>query len=316
MKKKELKINNEIGSDFKAVSRASSLIAQGVNPDELEILPIGGARRAFSKEIEKCYAFISEVSNKQIIRIESNREGLYDMLPEGVFHKLATGTEVLDEDVMIEDIRTKRQEETEARKFFAPFEIELNHLRLQLEIYETRLDMQTSYNEMSNLLIHSWPELQILNSKQRVIWMHFIPEIQYHKNDLNYIEQFLNLLLNIPVNLQLKRLTRPLTWIDNDIQSKASLGNCSLGISTILTQEIEIDVEVLEIRLGPTYHQLIKSYLPNEENEIIINTVLDYLLPAELDHQIIYDLLPEVKSTFLGQENQESISILGHTTYL
>jgi len=316
MQSKALHTNNELFTDYRAVTRAASLIAQGVDINSIELVPVGGSSRAYAKEIERSFSYVSERSAEKRYRIEINREGIYDMLPEGLFHTLVAGTEVLDEDIMVEDIQQKRQEEKEARQFFLPFEIELNHLRLLLEGYENRLDMQTSFNDMSDLLLSSWPELSLLNNRQRVIWMHFIPEIQQHKNDLPYIEEFLNLLLEIPVRVQRKFVTRPLAWIDESLQREAALGRGILGVNTITSQTYEMDVELIEIQLGPTYPQLLQAYLPNASDERIIDMTLDYLLPADVSYQLIYDLLPELKATYLHDLPEASQQVLGHTSYL
>lgn len=316
MKSKTKKKANDLTSNFKASTLGASLVHSGMSLNQIEILPLGGRKRAYSKEIENIYTLVSETSGLEYTRIEINREGIYDMLPEGLFHTLATGTEVLDEDIMIEDIRIKRQEEKEARTFFAPFEIELSYARILLEVYENRLDMQTSFNEMSNLLVRSWEELKKLNSKQRVIWMHFIPEIQYHKNDLNYLQEFLTLLTNLPITIKKKTITKQNNWVTDDLEANFALGKTTLGLNSITKQSELETVDTIEIKIGPSTPDLIQSYLPNEKNESIITMTTDYLLPTNIDIEIIYDLLPEIKFSQLTDVPQSSTTVLGHTSYL
>lgn len=315
MKIQAKKKANIINTDYKATSIAADLVHYGLDPNQIEILPVGGSKRAFSKEIESVYNYISETSGQQYTRIEINREGLYDMLPEGLFHTLATGTEVLDEDIMIEDIRNKRKEEKDARTFFAPFEIEISQIKMLLEIYENRLDMQTSFSEMGNLLTRSWEELKLLNNKQRVIWMHFIPEIQYRKNDLNYLQHFLTTLTNLPITVSKKTISKHNAWEDSTDNS-FSLGNTSLGVDSVTKFIEKENINIIEIKIGPTYPQLIKSYLPNESKETIIKMTTDYLLPIDIEVQITYDLIAEKKFSELSNHPNQTTTILGHTSYL
>lgn len=307
---------NKVVTDFKATVVAADRIQNGQDSNTIEIIPLGGNRRAFAKEIENIEEQIAETSGNKYTRITINKEGLYDMLPEGLFHTLATGTDILDEDIMIEDIQIKRQEEKDARTFFAPFEIEIFHIKTLLELYENRLDMQTSYSEMGNLLAHSWNELKFLNNKQRVIWMHFIPEIQSRKNDLNYCQKLLSLLLNIPITISKKNLELETTSNHSDFEASFSLGNIDLGINSVTKNSIKTSSQVIEIKIGPTSQQLIKDYLPNQHKEKIIKMTLDYLLPVDAEVVITYDLLPENKYSKLFDNPNESTTVLGHTSYL
>ncbi|ULT25594.1 hypothetical protein KUH03_00850 [Sphingobacterium sp. E70] len=316
MKKKDsLFSSNSMVSDIKASQKAADLIQRGVDPDHIIFRCAGSSRRPFSTEIQQVDTYLSESSNEEFVRINMNREGLYDMLPEGLFHTLHAGSEILDEDVMIQDVRNKRRQEQNARKFFAPFENELFYLRTLLDQYESRLDMQTSHQEMSDLLLSNWPELQKLNARQRVIWMHFIPEIHTHKNDLGYAQQLLRNLLNIPIDLKLSTRDRVLDWTEINISS-GRLGHCQLGVDSLTSMTYEINETYLAILIGPSYPQLLKNYLPNAKDEYIIHLVLDHLFPVQLNVHITYDLLPEVKHSYLSDKHGHNQSILGHTSYL
>lgn len=316
MKKKDgLFSSNSMTSDIKASQKAADLIQHGVDPDHIIFHCDGSSRRPFSTEIQSIDSYVSETSNEDFVRIDMNREGFYDMLPEGLFHTLHAGSEILDEDVMIQDVRNKRRQEHNARRFFAPFENELFYLRTQMDQYENRLDMQTSYPDMSNLLLSNWPELHRLNPRQRVIWMHFIPEIPNHKNDISYAEQLLRNLLHIPVEIRRSTRDRKIDWQEIGMAS-STLGNCQLGVDSLTTMDYELNETYLAIVLGPSYPQLLKNYLPNAKDEYIIHLVVDHLFPAQLDRHLSYELLPEVRHSYLNDLQGSNQTVLGHTSYL
>jgi type VI secretion system protein ImpH len=100
---------NQFNTDFKAVTYAAELIEQGrFADDEVVILPIGPQERAYAKEIAGISTYRSVYRNRQMLAIRINREGLYDMLPEGLFHQPPLPSEMLDEEGMVKDIKQRR----------------------------------------------------------------------------------------------------------------------------------------------------------------------------------------------------------------
>ena len=80
-----IKFNNNLDTDFKFEVMVDSLIKQGYSPESIRILREGIARRAVSKDIEEVYKQYNE--NDFTENIHVNREGIYDILPEGLFHQ-------------------------------------------------------------------------------------------------------------------------------------------------------------------------------------------------------------------------------------
>src|SRR6478735_2689806 len=96
---------NQLDTDYKAVTLAAELIEQGlVNPDEVIILPVGAKQRAYAKEIAEISNYNSVYRNREMLAIHINREGLYDMLPEGLFHQPPASSVMITEEEMVKDI--------------------------------------------------------------------------------------------------------------------------------------------------------------------------------------------------------------------
>ncbi len=305
---------NDIDSDFTAETKAAGLVESGIPIDQIELFPNGGRSRAFAKDIEHISSYISEWTDLEMLRINTNREGLYDMLPEGIFHNLSVGREILDEDMMIHDIRQKRTQEREARQFFAPFESELNQFRLRLSVFENRLDLSASYDEKSKLFQNNWEELELLDHRQKVIWLHFLAEIQHHKNDLIFLTNFLRLLLDLPVSVKRKTVLRKSDSLDQDPSVDFHLGKGNLGVHAMVKNALQVEIEIIEVQLGPASSTCLSSYLPQQPGLKIIQSVFDYLLPVSCETEVVYSLLPDFQTTVLS--STESASMLGHTSYL
>jgi type VI secretion system protein ImpH len=128
--KKAVNLLNDLDTDFKVTTKVAELFENGhFEKDQVAILPIGAKQSAYAKEINGYSSYFSESMLKDCLIVEVNREGLYDMLPEGLFHVTPTRSSGLSDLEMIADVQIRRKEEKDARIFFMPFEAELNLAR-------------------------------------------------------------------------------------------------------------------------------------------------------------------------------------------
>jgi hypothetical protein len=311
--KKDVLANNEIFTDFKAVAKAADLIERGMVGQELiEVVPIGGDKRAFTKDIEQSYAYFSEKRRQDRIRIETNRESLYDMLPEGLFHKPPTGSAGMDEESMILDVRHRREEEKQARLFFSPFDAELNHIRVMTELYENRLDKRTTYTDLNRVFGYGWEEFSLLNKEQSIIWMHLLPDINQKRNDIGFISNVLSALFNLPITItDTSQMIKPMA-IAEELQ--ISLGNSALGIDTIIGNDFLPDNDQLTIEIGPSSPARLLAFMPGNDSRKILDMALDYLIPVETEVTINISISDSFKETALVEDSPTVY--LGYTVYL
>ncbi|HEY0175225.1 MAG TPA: type VI secretion system baseplate subunit TssG [Pedobacter sp.] len=311
--KQTLHLKNDLNTDYKAISKAAELIENGdFQSDQISVLPIGARKSAFAKDIGNYSFYYSESKRKDCLNIEVNREGLYDMLPEGLFHQPPTGSSGFSEQEMIEDVQLRRAEEKDARKFFMPFEAELNYLRTILELYENRLDKRTSYNDLTRIFGAEWKEFELLDNEQSTIWMHLLPLINEKRNDLNFFGQLLSLLFRVPVEAVLRTESVKLAPITEKMQFK--LGSGSLGIDSIIGSSFIADEEEIIISIGPADTDKLIHFMPGTANAYIIDLAVSYLLPVESEVNIKLVADEENRVGALGAESNNSY--LGFTVYL
>lgn len=313
MNEAKVNLKNDLNTDYKVISKAAELIENGeFDTDQIAVLPIGGRQSAFAKDIGKHSFYYSESKRKNCLNIEVNREGLYDMLPEGLFHLPPTGSSGFSEEEMIADVQLRRTEEKDARKFFMPFEAELNYLRTILELYENRLDKRTSYNDLTRIFCAEWKEFELLDNEQGIIWMHLLPLINERRNDLAFLSQLLSLLFKVPVQVQLNSSGIKKAAILEKMQFK--LGGGKLGVDTIIGDNFISDEEEIIISIGPANTDKLVHFMPGTANAYIIDLAVSYLLPIESEVNI--DLLPDSKNQIgtLGADSNNSF--LGFTVYL
>lgn len=310
--KQGLQLKNDLNTDFKVTAKVAELIEEGAfETDQIAVLPAGPKKRAYAKEIGTHSFYYSESKRKECLNIEIHQEGLYDMLPEGLFHNPPTGSSGMSEQQMIEDVQYRREEEKDARKFFMPFEAELNYLKTIMELYENRLDKKTTYADLTRIFNTGWKEFELLNKEQSILWMHFLPVIHQKRNDIRFLEKFLSLLFKIPVNIEFNTQTRP-TPIANELQFK--LGSGALGISTTIGDHFLNEAEEIHIHIGPSSTEKLLDFMPDTQHTYILDLAVSYIIPVDYDVKVnlIADRSHQIGS--LGAES--SNSLLGYTVYL
>lgn len=311
--KNETFINNELFTDYKAVAHAADLIERDViAADRVEIIPLGPDKRAFAKDIENTSVYYSEKRRQDRIRISTNREGLYDMLPEGLFHRPPTGSAGMDEESMIKDIRERREEEKQARLFFTPFDAEINHVRIMTELYENMLDKKTTYSDLSRIFEFGWDEFNLLNKEQSIIWMHLLPEIQQKRNDIDFVSKVLTALFNLPIAIvNATAHVKPIKIADH---LQVELGSGALGIDTIIGDSFTPENESFNINIGPTSPQELVSFIPGQKNRAILDMAISYLMPVDAEVDVELLTAPDLQETVLSADGERAY--LGYTVYL
>ena len=107
--------------DFKAEVIAAELIDNHVPAEQIMILMLGARKRAFSKDVDTVKDEMSDYNNKEYTLITTHKEGIYDMLPQGLFHSPTLPKNATTQKEVIDNIKKHRVEESNARRFFLPF---------------------------------------------------------------------------------------------------------------------------------------------------------------------------------------------------
>lgn len=311
--KKVLNLLNDLDTDFKATVKVAELFENGdFDRDQVVILPVGAKQSAYAKDINGFSSYYSESILKDCFIVEVNREGLYDMLPEGLFHVTPVRSSGLSDLEMMADVQLRRNEERDARKFFMPFEVELNYMRTLLEWYENRLDKKTSYNDLSMMFGKEWKEFEYLDNDQRIIWMHLLPAIQQKRNDTRFLSELLSVLFNIPIHVVLNPSAMITIPIVESMQFK--MGRGVLGTDTVIGASFLSDQEEIHIHIGPAESSKLVDFLPGTPAAHLIDTVVSYLMPVETAVKV--ELVSKQEDRVASLDANSSNSFLGFTVYL
>lgn len=304
---------NDLSTDFKAVTLAAEMIEQKiVNAEQLIISPLGARKRAYSKEIAGFSKYESVYRGREITSIQINREGLYDMLPEGIFHRPPASSLMIDEEQMIKDIVQRREEEKEARNFFAPMEAELYRLRTAIEIYESHLDRKNEYDDLINIFLKEWKEFKCFSKQQMVIFLQVLPVIHEHRNDIAFISSVFKMMFKLDVQLEY-------VTVDMEIPPEIAeamdtkIGQGTLGVNFIAGRASGKEEE-LRITIGPASADQILNFLPGSAFANAMDVMLSYFIPLQTSVSTKFVMEASSQKMVIGDE--ASNSCMGYTTYL
>ncbi|MDR0794863.1 MAG: type VI secretion system baseplate subunit TssG [Tannerella sp.] len=297
-------------SDYRAEIVAASLIEKGYDPNKIIITRQGAEKRGFGKDIETISLFYSEYDQTDFLQIKSNREGIYDILPEGIFHQTVNRKFNQDKEEMIDEIKIHREEEFYARKFFRLFEIELDNLLTDIALIEVEFDKRISHPNYVKIFSSFWPVMEWFEREQAVLFLHTIPILHRIRNRFSAINESLTLILGVPVHI------RPVIMKKKESKSvfESELGVSRLGINVILGNTFDDGQYDMIVRIGPMSALKMKDFLKGAKNDRILDSLCQLFLPANVFIAKEYELEPE-DSVFVFSTDQTA-TWLGINSYL
>ena len=285
--------------DFKAEILAASLSSQQVAPERIIINPTGLYSRAYSKDIEDVRDWLLDGSTFIYNRIDTPREGLFDMMPQYLFFSQVELTNPGNIDQLLDDIRRDRDEEQQARLFFLPFDAELNYLRTLSVHYDNSVNHLDHATVIIEQFAEQWPILKDMSRTQAGIFIQILPWLHVLRSNLPWFSRFLHLFFNVPVQVETGR-RRPES---TQAESALTLANFRLGVDSVVSDHFSSDEYTIQIDVGPVPDAQVADFLPHTQTMALLHKLVDYFLPVSSDVSISILTEPDVPqpdTTFLG----------------
>ncbi len=264
------------------------------------------------------------------LNIPVYRDGLYDYLPEGLFHQ---PTEI-DEREYAKEIDEQYRRAQAARRFFRPIEQEFFLQGLLLELEERKYlinEENLRQNAQGAILRNIWglpsdrlkrvprekgtgwttTRAPLLDVRQLNNLLHLLPVAHRLVNHQPLIERLFALVLGVPV--QLRTIPPLLLLIElgpDDAPSPVALGQIEMG-NFSLEGVYQDTMPALEIRLGPLNEAQLTDFLPEGRSKAVLDLLTGYFLPAETE--LVTHLLTDEDNQFLtlAEEGANPTSVLG-----
>lgn len=292
---------------------AAEIAELGTSVDHILILLLGAMKRSPRRDVLSIEKELSVYDYKEYVIVKTPRESIYDMLPEGLFHHPSAHRTANTKTEIIKAIRQRKTEEQHARKFFLPFEASINHLRIEMALYENRLDKRAYYDDLSIIFSSHWEIFQFLDTRQTNIFLHLIPILHDIRDNHPVIETILNEIFLLPVQLilQIRLPVRPPEPIIS------MLGDTGLGVNLTTGNEIyDEGVDEILITIGPISNEVFQDFRVGGTRHKILELLSDYLLPVHMDVVIEFKLDDSDRFTRLAESSSYLNSVLGADTYL
>ncbi len=267
--------------------RAEALLAElfkntYLNFDDFMIAFESTFHRAYSNDILKV-STLETATKKKLLKLAVSRNGIYDRLPEGLFHKDIP----LEENTTYSQIKQQqKEEESSARSLFAPIENELFFQRIRLEQQKASI-LEDFDNLDDDFLINLWRIDTSIPRKYALKFIKLLPHAHKIVGNLGFTFKCLELVLDTKVKYT-KRFKKQM--LGNEVKKEHRLG---LDF-TLHQDEITIGQPVLEVQLIPENKLDIKNYIGKKSLKQIAEVFLSYFIP--MDYEI------EIKITYSGND--------------
>jgi hypothetical protein len=280
---------NRLETDFRAEAVAAGLIESGHDADKILIVRRKGDKRHVSKDIAEIKNDFSQQDLMEYLYIYTNRNSIYDAIPENVFHQPFNTAKKKSHEDVIHEIRSHREEEFYARRYFQPFEMAVDQLLIDAQLYERKFNKKNFHSNLKDLFSGYWPVLKLLTLKQAVFFIKIIPVLHRITTDFHLVGNLMGIILEAPVKVELKELSE----IRTDISLKVSPGNWKLGVNSVLGNSFKDGYQDISIIIGPALPDKVKQFSKGFKDNLILEQLISMMLPANTQKRIRYKTLDE-----------------------
>ena len=292
MSKEQLTLVEEIQSvlddiplDLRAEVLVNDLILRGVSVSDLFVKPVGLFRRTYDKDIYSIETTeFRDGQEAQVLRL--NREGLYDSLPENLFHYPPSNKPNAFKDVsqMVSEVKLRAQEEENARNFFFAFETEFFRQRISNEWLERRLYDTITYSMDDEEMLSYLNLPSLLSKRQKGILFYLYPIIYRIRGDLKLMSAAYSVILHDKIEIH-----QELSTVSNEEFSKndtISLGQYHLSTSFTLGQSSSELFECFRFYVNLEDTNRIVLYVPEGRNRKIMEELHRYFVPVHVEEDL------------------------------
>lgn len=294
--------------DVRAEVVVGELLDNDVQETEVAVQMKNVFTRAFNKDILDAQLDDSQPYHP-FVTLTLSRDGLYDRLPEGMFHTFSSQKQH-DVSEMVANYKKHQQEEQEARKFFRPLEHEFFLQRVFLEQREKHLLFDAFGKDADALFLSFWGIPQGLPKGPMNKFIRLLPYIHRIAGNLALVQIYLAAILDEPV--EITRQNGPVAVSTGD---QTSLGECRLGVDTMTGSLFYTDMPRVLVKVGPLQHHRVYDFLAWQPYGKLLETCLGFLMPADVEVETLLEPHPDEKQVVVADSRYKE-GIMGYNFFL
>ncbi|MCE6988881.1 type VI secretion system baseplate subunit TssG [Dyadobacter sp. CY323] len=291
-------------TDLRAEFIAGSWLEDGISSESILFRSLGSFKRRSHLDVEAITD--QELGNFKGKVIESNRSGLYDYLPEQLFH-LPSSTSINTLKKKVDEIRLQREKEQKSRLFFLPLEQEFFQNRVGLTLLEQKAFELHPESGFLAQLKEFWQAPDSIDQETFIRLMPVLPFVSENRGDMNVAEKVLSSALDLPVRIT-NAFGKKIAMLNN-----SSLNGARLGLDTLFGGEMECYQPELTVEIQLPDPVALEKCLEDCDFNILVNWLLEWFVPVECDYEI--ELKPDPNASALQLAGEGGISSrLGYAT--
>ena len=286
------------------------LIESGwINYDEVFFQSSGSFKRGYGKDLQGSYFMDLDKNKTTALFFRVNREGIYDMLPEGLFHTQSRKSRMIDTEESVRDFKIHKEEEESARIFFLPLEQEFFRYRILIEEKENSVSNGFKDIDFLNEFSDFW-RLPAIKRKDKINLLYLIPNASKVVGDLESTNSVFGSVLNEPVEIQLQESNK-VEHIELPLAKTDVLGD-----NFVLGEIIRAENQVALIKIGPLKNENhLMEYVSGGNFKLLIDTLISFFFPVNLEY-IIQIKLQEKDRKFTLSSEDNCLGRLSYSTYI
>ncbi|CAD7814779.1 hypothetical protein CHRY9390_02862 [Chryseobacterium aquaeductus] len=302
---------NKLQTDFKAEAVAVNLLKYHRAVSNIFIERIGINDRAYLKDIKSISSQYLGF-DEEVLSIKTYREGIYDYLPEGIFHPPSLNTSRKNVENVVNEIRKQKKVEEDARTFFRPFELEIFFTEISALLKEFDFDLASETDSLLTVFSELWPVVKMLDKKNAYVFIHILPFFHQIRGDKKWFERCMTSFLQ--VNVEITFTPNVIDRVEEEDDS-ILLGNSRLGVTYIPSGKHMDGERNWVVNVGPIPYHQVNQYIPGNPFRKVLQALYDYCLPVNVD--VEENFVTEKKEySFVLEDDARNSSRLGFSTFL
>lgn len=290
--------------DLKAETLVNQALQNNLHPDDFVASPDGRFIREYRYDLYDINK-VEDTRLHQLLQLRLSRAGLYDLVPEGLFHQSYTAANANSSaGEMAAQSRNDRKKEQAARKFFQPLENSFFRQRLQLEQQEENILAGIDNGLLNDYFFTFWEFPEGLNKTSAMLLVLLLPYAHRIAGDLSLMQDCLEILLQEKVSLSLVS-----SAFCEAPGTAGCLGAGELGNELVCGNSFTEDYPCLHYVIGPLQNSKPADYITGGDNELLLQVFNNYFAPAEADITIEVEV---DRSKALVELTAEESPILGY----
>jgi hypothetical protein len=290
--------NSAAHTYLKAEAFCAEMMANGLPFNEIRLICNSNFKKSYRNEIDAVRFDWNETTNAEEMELIINRDGIYDRLPEGIFHQSRGNSKTSTTALMTEEHRRFKEEEKMARKFFQPIEQELFRYSTLVEQEELNLAFGILNGDLKNELSDFWDIPAGLPPEPVKKLVQIMPWVKMIKGEIEQTAKALELILDKPV-----RYEQSGTYDQMVPEQLKGNGLFELGIDTVLGNCFWEPSLTWKFYIENLSKKDIAAYRPDGAYGKLLKHFEEILIPLQID--IIFEF------AVLQAEEYETEDFLG-----